>query len=117
MSEKRQQKRAKTTIDAFFRRESKVASASNLDISTPVEQHSSKAPRIKPKEVEFSSLECDPGKRPQIWEYDVNQRDEIRCAYIKARPYQFCLSEYPYLGQGKHHRRFNLVGSHYFLLG
>ena len=41
-------------------------------------------------------LERDPGKRPSIWNYPINQRDEIRRAYIKAGPYQYIMSKYPY---------------------
>ena len=32
--------------------------------------------------VDLDSLDCDIGTRKQIWEYHVNQRDEIRWAYI-----------------------------------
>ena len=33
--------------------------------------------------VDLDSLDYDPETRKQIWEYHVNQRDEIRRAYIK----------------------------------
>ena len=32
--------------------------------------------------VDLDSLDYDPRTRKQIWEYHVNQRDEIRLAYI-----------------------------------
>ena len=38
--------------------------------------------------VDFDSLDYDLGTRKQIWEYYVNQRDEIRQAYIKKGPHQ-----------------------------
>ena len=38
--------------------------------------------------VDFDSLDYDSGTRKQIWEYYVNQRDEIRRAYIKKGPHQ-----------------------------
>ena len=38
--------------------------------------------------VDIDSLDYDPGTRKQIWEYHVNQRDEIRRAYIKKGPHQ-----------------------------
>ncbi|XP_062147873.1 uncharacterized protein LOC133856850 [Alnus glutinosa] len=41
-------------------------------------------------EFDISSLEFDPGLRSQIWDYNVNQQDEIRKAYIKADA-AFCL--------------------------
>ncbi|XP_072066762.1 uncharacterized protein [Arachis hypogaea] len=53
----------------------------------------------------------DPGKRPQIWNYPINQQDEIRRAYIKFGPYQFIMDEYPLSGLESHHRRFK---AHWF---
>ena len=41
-------------------------------------------------------MECDLGKRLQIWEYLMSQRDEIRRAYLKWGPYQIQLENYPY---------------------
>ena len=38
--------------------------------------------------VNLDSLDYDPSTRKQIWEYHVNQRDEIRRAYIKKGQYQ-----------------------------
>ena len=40
------------------------------------------------QKVDLDSLDYDPGARKQIWEYHVNQRDEIRRAYIKNGPHQ-----------------------------
>ncbi|KAL9410696.1 hypothetical protein AB3S75_044466 [Citrus x aurantiifolia] len=65
-----------------------------------------KAQRIETNPVITQLLERDPGLRPQIWVRDVNQRDEIRRAYIMAGPYQPRLSEYPKSGPEKHRRRF-----------
>ena len=49
---------------------------------------------------------CDPGMREQIWEYDANERDEIRKAYIKLGPYQPKLDEYKKTKFGRHSRKF-----------
>ena len=38
--------------------------------------------------IDLDSLDYDPRTRKQIWEYHVNQRDEIRRAYIKKGQYQ-----------------------------
>ncbi|XP_023875743.1 uncharacterized protein LOC111988194 [Quercus suber] len=46
----------------------------------------------------------DPGMRKQIWEYDANERDEIRRAYIKLGPYQPKLDEYKKTKFGRHSR-------------
>jgi hypothetical protein len=38
--------------------------------------------------------------------YPVNRRDEIRMAYLKARPYQIFRLDYPLSGPKNHPRRF-----------
>ena len=48
----------------------------------------------------------DPGMHKQIWEYDANERDEIRRAYIKHGPYQCKLDEYKKTKFGSHSRKF-----------
>jgi hypothetical protein len=58
---------------------------------------------------DISTLQCDPGLRPQIWKYDVNQQDEIRRANLKAGPYRWVPSssfEYPFSNNEKNRRRF-----------
>ena len=70
------------------------------------EKWPSKVPRIQPEEMNATSLECDPGLRPQIREYPVNLQYEMRCAYLKAGPYQPKHKEYPASGLENHHRRF-----------
>lgn len=57
-------------------------------------------------EIESTSIERDPGKRCPISAYDVNQRDDIRRAYISLGPYQLKLVEYPPTRDGKQNRRF-----------
>lgn len=51
-------------------------------------------------------LECDPGKRPPMWEYTLNLMDEIRRAYLKWGPYQMHLDQYPLSGKEDHQRQF-----------
>jgi hypothetical protein len=71
------------------------------------EQHHSEMPIIE--SVDISTLQRDPGLRPQIWEYYVNQQDEIRRAYLKAGPYRWVPSssfEYPFSDNEKNRRRF-----------
>jgi hypothetical protein len=38
--------------------------------------------------IDIAHLSRDPSNRPQIWEYLVNQQDEIRRTYINLGPYQ-----------------------------
>src|ERR1051325_1927229 len=57
-----------------------------------------------------NSLERDPGKRPSMWEYNVNQMDEIRRAYLKWGPYQMNLEQYPFLVMKTIKDAFNTLG-------
>ncbi|KAI3872538.1 hypothetical protein MKX03_012237 [Papaver bracteatum] len=52
------------------------------------------------------SYERDPGLRRQIYEYPVNQRDEVRRAYLKQGPFKPKLSKYPPTWDGKQDRYF-----------
>jgi hypothetical protein len=83
------------TILELFKRKNAQSSKANVgDASSPTsdipifENSPNKSRRVDVNEFDISSLEFDPGLRRQIWDYDVNQRDEIRRAYIKAGPYQ-----------------------------
>jgi len=49
--------------------------------------------------IDIAHLIRDPSIRPQIWEYPVNQQDEIRKAYINLGAYQPLISEYPLTGK------------------
>ncbi|XP_065635079.1 uncharacterized protein LOC112024383 [Quercus suber] len=52
--------------------------------------------------IDLDSLDYDPGTRKQIWEYHVNQRDEIRRAYIKKGPHQPPLGTFKKSGKRNH---------------
>jgi len=60
--------------------------------------------------IDITHLIRDSSNCPQIWEYLVNQQDEIRRAYINLGSYQPLMSEYPLTGK-KQPRRFQ---SHWF---
>ncbi|XP_058755986.1 uncharacterized protein LOC131629208 [Vicia villosa] len=98
-------------IDSFFKRKERDEE-NNASISEP--QRVLENPRIEenvnrvypdPDDIE-NSLERDPGKRPSMWEYPLNQMDEIRRAYLKWGPYQIQLEKYPLSGKEDHKRRF-----------
>ena len=106
------------TIDAFFLKKKKkkekkkkdVESNSKMSssISNPqtltLEQRPSKMPIIE--SVDISTIQHDPGLRPQIWEYPINQWDEIRHAYLKTGPYRFIPDSFEYLfSRNKKNRR------------
>ncbi|XP_071923119.1 uncharacterized protein [Coffea arabica] len=103
-----------TTIDAFFKRkiiedqkhkESDATPSSILSESLVVEPPK-KVQRVELEKIDIASLERDPGKRPPIWSYPLNQQDEIRQAYINWGPYQVKLKNYPSSGSKKHVRHF-----------
>lgn len=58
----------------------------------------SKFPRVTYDQFE-NSLERDPGKRSQIWQYPPDQMDEVRRVYLKWGPYQMHLEHYPFSGK------------------
>jgi ribosomal protein L22 len=105
--------RKPNTILDFFKRKNTQSSNANVgDASSPTsdivisENSSKKSRRVDVNEFDISSLEFDPGLRRQIWEYNVNQWDEIRRAYFKAGPYQFIHPDYPKSGDRNHLRSF-----------
>jgi hypothetical protein len=64
-------------------------------------------PRIE--SIDISILQRDLGLHPQIWEYPINQHDEISRAYLKAGPFRWVpssSSKYSFSGNEKNHRRF-----------
>ncbi|XP_026384813.1 zinc finger MYM-type protein 1-like [Papaver somniferum] len=52
------------------------------------------------------TYERDPGLRRQIYEYPVNQHDEVRQAYLKQGPFKPRLSKYPPTWDGRQDRYF-----------
>ncbi|KAJ9174012.1 hypothetical protein P3X46_017087 [Hevea brasiliensis] len=76
---------------------------SNLD---GLDAQPSKYRRIQLELMDITALERDLGLRPLMWEFPVNQSDEIRRAYLKAGPYQPKLSEYPFSGSDNRRHRF-----------
>jgi hypothetical protein len=77
------------------------------DLNAPVtDERPSKYPRIQPEEIDATSLEYDPGLRPQIREFPINLQDEIQRAYLRVGPYQPQCLEYLATGPENHHRRF-----------
>ncbi|KAL1359585.1 hypothetical protein AAHE18_04G117300 [Arachis hypogaea] len=117
------------TIHSFFKRKERIYDEQNSAsdclsnvqniIEQPVTQlveqdiqpPASKIARTEIDQVNIDTLMRDPGKRPQIWNYPINQQDEIRRAYIKFGPYQFIMDEYPLSGLESHPRRFK---AHWF---
>lgn len=90
------------------------SSTSNHQISAP-EQVASKMLRIEFQEVELvdiSTLQHDPGLHLQMWEYPVNQHDEIRHVYLKNGPYRFIPSNsfgYPFSRKRKKSSKISII--------
>jgi hypothetical protein len=90
-----------TILDFFKRKNTQSLNVNVDDASSPTsdvviyENSSKKSRRVDVNEFDNNSLEFDPILRRQIWEYNVNQWNEIQRAYIKADPYQIILTEYP----------------------
>ncbi|TYH02430.1 hypothetical protein ES288_A09G140000v1 [Gossypium darwinii] len=89
------------TIDSFFKKKS-IETIQSPSEASQIEVPPFKIPRVEDKALDLSNLEHGPGLSKQIYEYLVNMRDEIRRTYIKARPYQPILSEYPASNSKKH---------------
>ena len=64
------------------------------------------------QKVDLDFLDFDPRTRKQIWEYHVNQRDEIRRAYIENGPHQPPLETYK--KSGKHNLNFQAFWFEYY---
>ncbi|PKU80813.1 zinc finger MYM-type protein 1-like [Dendrobium catenatum] len=58
-------------------------------------------------ETDFNNLPADPGNRPSIWCYDLNERDKIRRAYLLKGPHQPKSHQFPQTVFGNVARRFN----------
>ncbi|XP_028551808.1 zinc finger MYM-type protein 1-like [Dendrobium catenatum] len=63
--------------------------------------------RKEPLETDINNLPVDPGIRPSIWSYDVNERDKIRRAYLLKGPHQPKSHQFPQIVFGNLTRRFN----------
>lgn len=111
------------TIDSYFKRkssdtvengtqENKQSKASPSENVEPQNQpqnqteHISEFPKPNTEEVDHNSLERDPGKRKQMWEYPANMKEEVRLAYLNKGPFQIHLKTYRAKGSQKHPRRF-----------
>ncbi|GMI77977.1 hypothetical protein like AT1G19260 [Hibiscus trionum] len=97
-------------LDSFFQKKCDDKEIS-MSSKTPRLEHQScsqsppKSPIVEVEEVNIPLIERDPRLRKPMWEHPINQRDEIRRAYLRAGPYQIRLSSYPF-SEEKHHRRF-----------
>ena len=78
----------------------------NADIPIPRNVDLPIPKNLKPKfqKIDTSLLEWGPRLRQQIWDYHVNQYDEIRRVYINYDVFQPDLTTYKKSGP-KHHRR------------
>ena len=104
--------RKSLTIDSFFKRKESESSNDAANGRSPAltnpsinEEPQLETVRCDVNAVDISNIERDPGKRPKIWDYPPNKRDQIRQAYLKLGPCQIRIAEYPKSGK-KHFHRF-----------
>ncbi|XP_052621086.1 uncharacterized protein LOC111877426 [Lactuca sativa] len=84
----------------FFKRKGEASSLSHdHDIPRPNDE---RAPSSKYTRVDLNTLPADPGERPSMEVYHVNQRDEIRRAYLQKGPYQPCAHSFQQREIGDH---------------
>jgi len=93
-------------LEAFYKRihpekdANCIASTSNLeknpsgDQTVQPDEQPCKIQRVIVENFDVNRLERDLGKRIPIWEYPVNQRDEVRRAYLNCGPYQWVAEKY-----------------------
>ncbi|KAI3495367.1 hypothetical protein L1887_37696 [Cichorium endivia] len=113
------------TLDAFYKRKadghdttevtnqnnkrSKASTSEpepeNLNQPLP-EEHIPETGGPNSEEVDPNSLERDPAKRKQLSLYPVNQREQVRLAYLNLGPFQIQLKTYHAKGSEKRPRRF-----------
>ncbi|GJY92674.1 zinc finger MYM-type protein 1-like protein [Tanacetum coccineum] len=117
------------TLESYFKRKSEDASGianqenkhSRVSTDEPEQhqnqpharQHQNQPEALIPEthkqtteETGSGDLERDPAKRKAMWDYSVNEREQVRRAYLHLGPYQIHLKEYPVKGRIKHPRRF-----------
>ncbi|XP_038699222.1 zinc finger MYM-type protein 1-like isoform X1 [Tripterygium wilfordii] len=99
-------KREKTLFSFFKPRESASTSEGHSPSNVDISNHQPPLSKSRRVEIDLSTLERDPGIRIPIWQHPVNQRDEIRRAYIKMGPYQPKLAEYRRTKSGSQNRKF-----------
>ena len=113
-----------TTMLDFFKRKDSTSNSSEVNVELPTtnvaipilenidvpipEDVDVPISQTQFQRIDLDSLDYDPGTRKQILEYHINQRDEIRRAYIIKGPHQPPLKTFK--KSGKHNRSFKLLG-------
>ena len=97
MASQPQLKKARNTLFSYYRKEykdqstSETNSSSNINVPIPDESPSSEPQIVESTQVDISYLERDPGLRFPMWSYPINERDNVRRAYIKLKTCQLKL--------------------------
>ena len=89
-------------MEKYFKRKSKLESS--LHQEEDYNYSSAKQSRI---EINLVNLPADSGLRPQIMDYNTNDRDQIRRAYLQKGPCQPRDHNFPQKSFGQKLRRFN----------
>ncbi|KAL4581775.1 hypothetical protein LXL04_006303 [Taraxacum kok-saghyz] len=105
------------TLDSFYKRKTdghdttEITNPNNkrskASTSEPLpEEHIPETRGPNSEEDDPNSLERDRAKRKQLSSYPVNQRAQVRLAYLNLGPFQIKLYKYPSKGPDKRPRRF-----------
>ncbi|XP_074265702.1 uncharacterized protein LOC141588147 [Silene latifolia] len=79
--------------------------------SSPIHKHNNLGTHQIENEDLIFSLERDPGLRVPMWHYPIEKRHEIRRAYLKLKPYQPILRDFPYSDKpNPHTNTFTMIG-------
>ncbi|XP_057471022.1 uncharacterized protein LOC130759834 [Actinidia eriantha] len=88
-------------MEKYFKRKSVVHMSHTLEVdnTSPLKQS-----RV---EINLADLTADPGLRTRIMDYNPNDRDQIRRAYLQRGPCQPHMKDFPQTSFGQSVRRFN----------
>lgn len=96
------------TLTSYFQKRDQFKDPSLPDVSHSLAASSEviDSSHLNPGTKPYVSIERDPGKRKQICEYPIKERDEVRRAYLNVGPYQPKLLAYQRTQFGKQTRSF-----------
>ena len=99
-------------MERFYKRTLKESSSSSTPIQKIVDdldEPKLKKVNLSRIEVDLANLPSDPGLRPKISDYDPNDQDVVRRAYLQRGPCQPLNHTFPQKKMGENDRRFSKI--------